>query len=102
MKILLIVLTSTLFAFASGLVYMANSNAKLKNKLFQAELHLEVQNKKIETMRLESEKYHCDLESMNAYTRDKYKHIVDERDLTTCESKLKEFEKALGIYGGGE
>lgn len=100
MQYLSIFLGLIIFTLGGSCAYLLNKNAELKmlNQINNA--IVDSQTKAIEQMALESEKYHCDLESMNDYTRAKYSAVITEHKDESCESKLKEFEKALNIYGG--
>lgn len=99
MQYLLIFIGFIIFGLSGSCAYLLNKNAELStlNKINNA--IVESQTQAIEQMALESEKYHCDLESMNEYTRAKYSAVITEHKNESCEAKLKEFEKALHIYG---
>ncbi|TLD97674.1 hypothetical protein LS71_002735 [Helicobacter jaachi] len=85
--------------YANMLLYAQKSRIELQNQIAQSAI--ELQNAQIKDMALQSETYHCDLDSINEYIRSKFNHIADERTLPTCEAKLKELEKALGVYDEG-
>ena len=82
--------------FLNVLFYLKIQN--LNFALAKERTLLNVQNAQIEKLKLESEKYACDIESLNAYTRGKYESVISENEAQTCEEKLGEFERALGIY----
>lgn len=93
-----------LLIFVSGLIFvvinLATEKTELKHKLLDTQATLQLQNEKIQQMELDSKKYHCDIDSLNQYTKDKYKNIKDSSELKTCDEKIAEFEKMLGIYNG--
>ena len=60
------------------------------------------QNKAIKQMEIEFEKYQCNLEAMNEYTRNKYNKVLVEHEDESCEAQMAEFEKALNIYHGAD
>lgn len=91
---MLIIIASLVF----GVVHLASAKAKLEYALNDTKAELQLQNDQIEQLKLDSEKYHCDIDSLNQYTRDKYKNVKDSASLETCEAKMAEFEKMLGIY----
>ncbi|WP_110558446.1 hypothetical protein [Helicobacter cinaedi] len=100
MQYLIVFLSIIIFTLGGSCAYLLNKNAELKTLNQINSAVVEHQTKAIEQMALESEKYHCDLESMNDYTREKYSKVVTEHKDESCESKLKAFEEALHIYGG--
>lgn len=80
---------------------LVKDNAKLEQRLTIAAHTIETQNKAIEQIKLDSEKYHCSIDDMNNYTRDKYSKVIretEEHESGSCEAKLESLEKALLIF----
>ena len=100
MQYVILLLGGLLLALFSTCAYLLKENAALKTLSEINNATLESQNKAIEQIILDSEAYHCDLEAMNDYTKAKYEKVIHEHENESCESKLKEFEKALNIYSG--
>lgn len=98
MQYLAIILGLCLFTSAGYIISLVSKAEKLETQLLIAEQSLKNQNQAIEKLKLDSEKYACDRESLNEYTKAKYSSVMSEHELDSCELKLKEFEKALGIY----
>lgn len=78
--------------------YVTLENSRLEIELYKTNEALKAQNKAIEEMALDTEGYACSLDSLNNYAASKYKKVKGEHELDTCEKKLEEFEKLLGIY----
>lgn len=78
--------------------YVTLENSHLEIELYKTNEALKAQNKAIEEMALDTEAYACSLDSLNNYAASKYEKVKSEHELDTCEKKLEEFEKLLGIY----
>lgn len=98
MQYLVIFMGFLILVLSGECAYLLSKNAELKTLSEINNALLDSQTQAIEEMELESQKYHCDLESMNEYTKEKYSTIIIEHKDESCESKLKAFEKALNIY----
>lgn len=99
MKYLILALTALIVFFANLSIYLASENSKLKTLAQINNAVVESQNAAIEQIIIDTEKYHCDLDSMNDYARAKYDKVIHEHENETCEAKLAELEKALSIFG---
>lgn len=87
-----------LFTSVCGNVFLYLKNQSLNKELARIDTLLNVQNAQIKALELDTQNYACDAESLNNFTREKYKSVMSEHEVESCESKLAEFEKALGIY----
>lgn len=87
-----------LFTSVCGNVFLYFKNQSLNKELARIDTLLNVQNAQIKALELDTQNYACDAESLNNFTREKYKSVMSEHEVESCESKLAEFEKALGIY----
>lgn len=100
MKYLVIALIAIIFALGGGCAYLISLASELKTIAKINNAVVESQNAAIEQIIIDTEKYHCDLESMNEYAKSKYEKVMHDSLDESCESKLNELEKALNIYGG--
>lgn len=74
-------------------------NAKLKAQIKEVEDALEKQNKAIKKLEIDTETYKKELETQDKVTTQKYDK-VQTQNLHTCEQKLSEINKALGVFYG--
>ena len=98
MQYFALILAMSLFASGGYIISLISKAERLEIELTLSKEALKAQNDAIEKLRLDSEKYACDRESLNDYTKAKYSSVMSEHELDSCEMKLLEFEKALGIY----
>lgn len=97
-----IILTVSLVSSLGFGLYNYKKAALLEREILIADSTITAQNQAIQDMALEFEKYQCDLEAMNEYTRNKYNKVIVEHEDETCEAKMAEFEKALDIFHGSD
>lgn len=81
--------------YSSSLIH---KNAELEQRLAINDSIVESQNKAIEQIIIDSEKYACSLDAMEDFTKSKYERVKHEHEYESCEAKLKAFEEALHIY----
>lgn len=84
-----------LVAYSTNLIH---KNAELEQRLVINDAIVESQNKAIEQIIIDSEKYACSLDAMEDFTKSKYERVSHEHENESCEAKLKAFEEALHIY----
>lgn len=96
----MVILTVSLISSLGFGLYNYKKAALLESEIRIQDATITAQNQAIHDMALEFEKYQCDLEAMNEYTRNKYNKVIIEHEDETCESKMAEFEKALNIFHG--
>lgn len=96
------ILLVLVIALSSSNAYLLSKNAELKTLAKINDAVVESQNAAIEQIIIDTEKYHCDLESMNDYAKSKYEKVIHDHEDESCEAKLTELEKALNIFGGVE
>lgn len=95
---IILFLSLSLISSAAYIGKLVRDNAKLEQRLAINEKVVEEQNKAIQQLALDSEEYHCSLEDMNNYTRNKYDRVIHEHEDETCEAKLESLEKAFHIF----
>lgn len=75
------------------LYYKLGKNQTLLN---QANAFIEMQNGAIEKLKIDTQAYTCNLESMEEYARNRYKEFG--KELNTCEEKLKDLTNMLEVF----
>lgn len=95
------VVGALLLGVFSFLIYTNHSlNAELtktKEKLAECNIAIDVQNKAIEEIRLDTEKFKQDIELENENIRARYRN-VSHNTHTTCEGKLNQIDEALHLF----
>lgn len=74
-------------------------NAKLKAQIKEAQEALDKQNKALEKLKVDTDNYKKELETQDKVAAQKYDK-VQTQNLLTCEQKLSEIHKALGVFYG--
>ncbi len=93
-----IVLGVATFSLGAYLGKSLKELGELKARLAQSEGLIQSQNKAIEALKLDTQNYHCDIESLNAYTKAKYESVIEVHKDESCEAKLESLERALEIF----
>lgn len=72
-------------------------NARLKGEIREAQEALEKQNQALKKLEIDTQAYKKELEDQDKVTAQKYDK-VQTQNLHTCEQKLSEIHKALGLF----
>lgn len=95
-------ITALLSFIVMGLIYsnlyFIKQNERLSLQYQELQGYVEMQNKAIDSIALDTQAYVCDLDTMETYTKAKYDKIINEHEGDSCEIKLQKLQETLDLF----
>ncbi|GLH58071.1 hypothetical protein [Helicobacter ailurogastricus] len=99
--IVVVALSLGLMGALGGIAHLLKANGALKEKLELSQIHLQEQNKHIQALELDHQKYLEQKPQKVKIIRERYKDPKNLKELKTCEQKLAHIEHLLQIFKQG-
>ncbi|GMB93434.1 hypothetical protein NHP200010_11530 [Helicobacter bizzozeronii] len=93
----LVILGIGLASSLASILHLSKQNALLKEKLTTTQEHLETQNKQIQALELDVQKYKNQKPQQAQAIQKRYAHLKSHQ-LKTCEQKLEHINRLLEVF----